>query len=382
MTRLVFAIVMAALGLALGGCDVRVNDGDTFSQEIGSDFFGAGGMLNLTEPVEGDALLAGGHVSVAGEVKGDLIVAGGEVSVGGNIGDDLYAAGGKVQLDAIVTGNARIAGGEVSVGPATVVAGALSLTGGSVEFDGDSHDYLQASGAKVRINGVVHGDATVRAEEVEIGPDTRIGGRLIVHSSSQPVVPESAVISGGVEYHETTPDRYFEDSENTVRTVAHGVGTFLWFAGVFIAGALFLFIFPGLSSRAAQFIASEPLKAIGLGFAVLVCVPVVAVLLLITVIGIPLALLLVPLYLLLLFLGWVTTALFLGQRGLSLARRSQPATTGWRLLALFLALVVLWLLGRIPVVGGWISFLALLAGIGSLVWQAWSRRERVVQAAI
>jgi len=382
MRRLVFAIAAVALGLALGGCDVRVNDGDAFSQEIGSDFFGAGGMLNLTEPVEGDALLAGGHVSVAGEVKGDLIVAGGEVSVGGNIGDDLYAAGGNVQLDAIVSGNARIAGGEVAVGPATVVAGALSLTGGSIEFDGDSHDYLQASGAKVRINGVVHGDATVRAEEVEIGPDTRIGGRLIVHSSSQPVVPESAVITGGVEFHEATPDRYFDDSGNTVRTVAHGVGTFLWFSGVFIAGALFLFIFPGLSSRAAQSVASEPLKAIGLGFAVLVCVPVVAVLLLITVIGIPLALLLVPLYLLLLFLGWVTSALFLGQKGLSLARGSQPATTGWRLLALFLALVVLWLLGRIPVVGGWISFVALLAGVGALAWQAWSRRESVVRAAI
>jgi hypothetical protein len=51
-------------------------------------------------------------------------------------------------------------------------------------------------------------------------------------------------------------------------------------------------------------------------------------------------------------------------------------------LALFLALVVLWLLGRIPVVGGWISFVALLAGVGALAWQAWSRRESVVRAAI
>ena len=296
----------------------------------------------------------------------NLIVAGGEVSVGGNIGDDLYAAGGNVKLDAIVTGNARIAGGDVAVGPATVVAGALSLTGANIEFDGDTHDYLQAAGAKVRINGVVHGDATVRAEEVEIGPDARIGGRLVVHSSAQPVVPPGAVVTGGVEFHEATPDRYFEDSGHTVRTVAHGIGTFLWFTGVFIAGALFLFVFPGLSSRAAQSIESRPLQVIGLGFAVLVCVPVVAVLLLITVIGIPLALLLVPLYLLLLFLGWVTSALFLGQKGLSLLRGARPPTIGRRLLALFVALVALWLLGRIPHVGGWISFLALLAGIGAL----------------
>jgi hypothetical protein len=371
-----------ALCVALSGCDVRLNDGDTFVREVGSNFFGAGGMLNLTEPVAGDAFLAGGHVSVASEVQGDLIVAGGELSVGGNIGDDLYAAGGNVKLDAIVAGNARIAGGEVAVGPATVVAGALSLTGGRVEFDGDTHDYLQASGATVRVNGVVHGDASVRAEEVEIGPDTRIGGRLIVHGASEPAIPEGAVITGGVEFHEISPDRYFEKTGDTVRMVVHGVGTVLWFAGVFLAGVLFLFVFPGLSSRAAEAIGREPLKSVGLGFAVLVCVPVIAVMLLITVIGIPLALLLLPLYLLLLFLGWVTTALFVGQKGLAAMRGSQPVTTGWRLLALFLALVLLWLLGHIPFVGGWIRFLALLAGIGALVWQAWSRRERVIQAAI
>ena len=382
MRLLSVAATALALGLALSGCDVRVNDGDVFSQELGSDFFAAGGMLNVTEPVAGDALLAGGHVSVASEVKGDLIAAGGEVSIGGNLGDDLYAAGGNVKLDAIVAGNARIAGGDIAVGPATVVSGALSLTGANIDFQGDAHDYLQAAGAKVRVDGNVRGDATVRAEEVEIGPQARIDGRLIVHSPTKPLVPETAVVTGGLEYHEVSPHAIVDEQEDTVRSVAHGVGTVLWFAGVFIAGALFLFVFPKFSSRAAQFIGSEPLKSVGLGFAVLVCVPVVGVILLITIIGIPLALMLVPLYCLLLFLGWVTSALFLGEKGLAMARPGQTASTGWRLLALLLALVLLALLGRIPFAGGWITFLALLAGIGALVWQAWARREATMQAVI
>jgi Flp pilus assembly protein TadB len=89
----------------------------------------------------------------------------------------------------------------------------------------------------------------------------------------------------------------------------------------------------------------------------------------------------IPLYLLLLFLGWVTAALFMGQRGLAVLRPGRPVTLGPRLVALFLALVALWLVKKLPVVGGIIGLVALIAGIGALVWQAWARRERQVAAA-
>ena len=51
------------------------------------------------------------------------------------------------------------------------------------------------------------------------------------------------------------------------------------------------------------------------------------------------------------------------------------------ILALFLALVALWLLRQIPLVGGLIAFVALLAGIGAFVWQAWNRREPAPRTA-
>jgi hypothetical protein len=164
------------------------------------------------------------------------------------------------------------------------------------------------------------------------------------------------------------------DERGPVREAVHWVGSVLWFAGVFFVGALFLVIFPGLSTRAAETIGRDPWQSLGLGLAILVCVPFVTVVLLITIIGIPLALLLVPLYLLLLFLGWIVTALFLGQRGLAMARRTVPASTGLRLLALLLALLVLSMVRHVPLVGGIVAFLALIAGIGALVSQGWARR--------
>jgi len=369
MTRRVRGAALVALALAaLTGCSVHYDGDDTVTHEFGSDYFGAGGMLNLTEPVGGDAILAGGHVSTASEVKGDLVAVGGEVSVGGAIGDDLYAAGGSVQFDAIVNGNARVAGGDINVGPATIVAGGVSLTGGQIVFEGVAHKYLQASGGTVRIDGEVIGDAEVRAKELVIGPSARIGGRLIYHGPSEPTVD----ISGGVEFHEQDVGRVFHDVQPEVRDAATGLGTLLWFLGVFVAGALFVLLLPGFTSEAAAAIGRKPLPSLGLGLAILLCVPFVAVVLLITIIGIPVALLLMSLYLLVLFLGWVIAALFVAQLGLAALRPGRPVTRGWQLLALLLGLVVLWLLKQLPLVGGLIGFVALLAGIGALTWRAFN----------
>jgi hypothetical protein len=369
------ALVAFALGTITTGCSVEIDGGDAVTHQLGSDYIGAGGMINLTDPVAGDAILAGGRISTANEIQGDLVVAGGELSIGGAIGDDLYAAGGDVQLDALVSGNARLAGGALSVGPATVVAGALSLAGGRVRYDGSTRGNLSASGGSVRLNGEVLGDAKVRAEDLEIGPDTRIGGRLVYHGPTEPVVPEGAVIAGGIEFHEDNARRYFGDEQSPSHETEHGVGSFLWFLGVFLAAALFLLLLPRFASDAAATIGRRPMAALGLGLAILLCVPFIAVVLLVTIIGIPLALLLMSLYVLVLFLGWVTAALFLAQRGLAALRPGRPVTRGWQLVALLLGLVALWLLRQVPFAGALIGFLALIAGIGALAWRTLNRRD-------
>ena len=92
-------------------------------------------MINLTEAVQGDALLAGGQVDIASEVQGDLVVAGGEVSVGGSVGDDLYAAGGNVSVDAIVAGNAIIERPDL-FGAAFLNAGYVNVLRGETTANG------------------------------------------------------------------------------------------------------------------------------------------------------------------------------------------------------------------------------------------------------
>jgi hypothetical protein len=146
---------------------------------------------------------------------------------------------------------------------------------------------------------------------------------------------------------------------------------------VFVAAALFRIVFPAFSQGAASVVGSKPLQSLGLGLAILACIPFVTVVLLITVIGIPLALLLIPIYLLVMFLGWATAALFVAQRGTEVLRPGRNVSLAMQLFALLLALGALWLVRQIPFVGGLIALTALLAGIGALVWRAWNGRQAV-----
>ena len=186
----------------------------------------------------------------------------------------------------------------------------------------------------MRINGTVDGDVKVGAEELVIGPDTRVSGTLFYGGPTAPDVPAGAVIAGGVKFNESHDREYWNDTGDTMRETASVVGSIVWFVGSFFVAALFAIVFPEAARRAAEFVGREPAKAVGVGFAMLLCLPIIGLLLVVTIIGIPLALLLIPVYLLLLFLGWVTTAMFLGQKGLAVVRAAQPVTPGWTIAAL------------------------------------------------
>ena len=57
------------------------------------------------------------------------------------------------------------------------ISGLLKAVEGRVLFEGNTHSNLRASGGSVRLDGEVHGDAEVRAEELLIGQtiNTNIG---------------------------------------------------------------------------------------------------------------------------------------------------------------------------------------------------------------
>ena len=339
------------------------------------DYFSAGGDVELDKRIEGDTALAGGRVAVRGPVKGDVLLAGGDINVTDTVGQNLYAAGGSIALSSQVAGNARLAGGKVTISHRGGIAGKASIAAASVQMAGRVGRYLAVYAESVRIEGEVGDDLRIVARFVEIGPEAKIGGKLIYRSPQPAQIAPSAVIAGGV----TQLDMAWPGGKiHSLARAATWVSLFVLLLSLLLVGIVMILAFPGFSADAARIMRSDPWKALGLGFALLLCLPVAATLFLISVVGIPLGVALLLFYPVMLLFGYITGALFLGDAaGAWVARRrARTFTAGWRYAALAGALFALLVVSEIPFVGGIAHFLLLLFGLGAFWICAYRRYLR------
>ena len=360
--------IFAAVGAGAAD-DARVS-------RSGSDVFIGGGSVTVHDAVGGDLFAAGGAVDVDAPVGGDAVAVGGKVRFGADVSQSVYAAGGQVNVNGKVGRNLRVAGGQVELGPKGEVAGNVSVAGGQVRLYGAVRGHVQAAGGRLLIDAPITGDVLATSGHVELGPRARITGKLRYRSGEALQQDPAAQVSGGIEQlvqgwggsAASAPPAH-EPARG-----GHGVGAigWLWTAGLVVLAAVLLAMAPVASTRFGVTLRERLGLSLVLGFVWLVCVPVLTLLLLLTVIGIPLALFVAALYLAVLPLAYVAAAVGLGDWALTRWQASHAATSGWRVGAAALALVLLTALSRVPWLGALLAFAVLLAGLGALLLQ-WRR---------
>lgn len=362
---------LSALLIALTACWASAQtsaDKPPAERDFGADHFVAGARVTLKQPVAGDLIAAGGNVEVDEPVNGDAVVAGGNLRFTANVGQSLYATGGQLRVDGKVGRNMRIAGGQVHLGPQAQVGGNISVGGGQVDIDGHVKGYLQAAGGQIAINGAIDGDVLASAGVIELGPKSRIGGKLRYASDKELKRDAAAVILGGIERLAGN------ETGSSYAKAGYGIGRvagWIWSVGLMLLAALIVAVFPGFCERVSASIQTRFGMSVLVGFIVLVCVPVAVIILLSTVIGIPLGLLAMGIYLVSLLPGYVSAGIGLGDWALRRLRTGLAERTAWRAGAAALAILVIALLARIPWLGGLVALLVLLMGLGALALQAW-----------
>jgi len=282
---------------------------------------------------------------------------GGDIDITQAVDGPLALIGGNVAVGAPVAGKVRLVGGKVTIASNAVIAGDVQAAGGDVKIDGTIDGSLHAAGGNVRINGPVSGDASIAAGKLELGPDARIQGKLLFRGENLRRDPAAQVV-GGVEQR---LGRWREPA--AAERFTHG---WFWTAGLMVLAALIAAALPGPSNRMAGELRDHPWVTLLLGFVALITIPAAAVLMMITIIGIPIGVMAMLGYLLLLLVGYVWLAAVVGGLLLDRVKPEVAALAGWRAGMAVLAMLVIALLVRVPLIGGMAHLVALVLGVGMI----------------
>jgi hypothetical protein len=253
-------------------------------------------------------------------------------------------------------------------------------------FDGD---ISVPAGEQADVVLVVKGDADIAGT---VNVLTVIDGTATVHGAT---VEDIAVISGTVDLQDgTTVLGNVRSIESTVTQAPgveiagdiKGLDADLFAFGMVIGPAILLFVLGlALASvvaglllaavaarqvRAAErVIATEPLKAFGVGLLGVIVIPILAIVAIVTIVGAPLGLgVLLGFLPLLAFAGFLVAGIFVGEE--ILGSRKEPETQHPYRGAL-LGIVLLQIVGVVPVVGGLVTAVASLLGFGAILLLAW-----------
>jgi len=321
-----------------------------------------GENVDIDGVVTGDVFALAHRVTIRGQVQGNVFVGAQDIEVSGEISGSLHAIGSRVYVEGKIDHNAYVLGENFDLAQDAMVQSDvwMRVDGGVVE--GRVGRDVYAAGRWLEIRGEIDRSLWVRDMRVSVMPAARIGGDINAAQEDDETIELSPDAVLGGELH--TERIAYEYGSSFAR---FSEGSFYLFLGLrlaaaFLAGMLLHFaapwIFGGRLETAVEFF-----RNMGVGLIALIAIPLALGLVFITLVGIPIALLGGCGYLAALYCSGLLTAALVGTSILEPSSRDTQAFGLPLLLGLFLVM-----LGTsLPFVGGPMSAVVGLTGMGLLV---------------
>ena len=329
-----------------GAGNVVIGDETPTATEFDRDLFWTGENFTLTDASVSKDLFALGY---------------GLQLTNTTIGNSLRTGSYDLTLQNVTVDNNITSGAySVTVDQDSKIDGAAYFAAYSVAFDGEAKA-LYVAANEITFNGKVDGNVYLAANNVTIGKDAEITGKLTVKTSKEPTIPETASIGT---YNFEVSEETETDTETVVEeakgeTFGSVVLNILYWLAATIVIALFFCLFSNRElNRAARMVVKHPV-AMGLsGLITLLVIPMLALLLCITSVGAPAAGLIALLTL-------VAVLFAVPYTGASAARAVLPRLN--KVLASIIGAAVLSLVTAIPYFGTFVRFLCVIYVIGYYV---------------
>jgi len=374
------AVVMGALALMValapsaGAAEQRRGDPNytlAAGEVIHTDLIVSADSTRIDGDVEGDLITFSRSVTVNGHIKGDIIAFSQELRVNGPVDGNVRAFVQNLQLYGTVAHNVLAWAGDVNLDQDGKVNGTLTAGSGHLEVNGKLVGDLLAFSGDVDINGQLGRNARIRGGHLTIGSRAEIAGETVALLRQSPDVATSAKMGSPLDW--TLAKRGSETSYSSGRYYLHQI---LKWGASFLFGLVLLFVVPGFFFDAVK-ACSKTAPAIGFGVLFLFAIPLAAIIVSITVVGLGVGISAMLLWLIAIYAAQVLVGAWLGEKILGAS-----AGVGAALGRLALGLAILRALGMLPFLGGWISFVVVIWGIGAVALASYKNMRPQVAAAV
>ena len=312
---------------------------ETDYEYIDSDLFLYDNNIEISQDVNGNVFAYGSTVNISGEISGDIFI---------------FANSLTIEDDSIIYGNVFTYATDVKI--AGIVSDVYAISNNfSLEPNGGIARNLYLMSNTVSIGGKISRDAFISSENLSLG--NTLGDNT------------EAVIQGDINY---TP--VATDSSNVVWSVIFNLITTLLFA--FVVIMLSIWLTPKFKDRVSEIVAKKSFVAFGIGILVFLVSIVLAFILFIFSYGFGVAIALALIALLVLAYSISNTVFSMAIGKLIADKLNLNKNVAF---VLFSLLVVLILEGisYIPYVGGPITFITSIVGLGTLCINAYKRKDLV-----
>lgn len=352
-------------------------------QTVANDLIVMAQSAKIDGTVEGDLIAFAGTVTVNGEVKGDLIAFGQSVTVTGTVRGSILAFGQAMRIGGTIEGNARcgahqlVISGQIAknatifteafdLDPKAAIGGSLTVFGARFGLDGRVGRDVLAFAQFLRVSGFVGGSATMKGTHLTIESGAEIKGSTEFRGREEPEVASDAKLASPVKFEKLVrASRFLEFNYYKWQGVR-------W-AASFLFGMVLVWLAPVFFREAMQG-GKDVALTFGAGAVALLAPLFAAIIACITLVGLAVGIGTLMLWNIGLYAAKIFAGAWLGETVLG-----ESEGIGGLLGRMALGLLILRAGTQLPYVGGWITLLMLLWGIG-LLGRAVYRRIRVQPA--
>ena len=312
------------------------------------DNFYADRELKIEKSIGKTTFAAGNNVDVSSNIDGVSFIAGKDVTLSSSQ-DHLFAAGQTVNLEGVSTKDAFLAGSNLNIQASSIRD--LYAAGQNIRIDSDISRNAYLAGETVIINSRINGDVYVDAATIKVGKDAEIVGTL--------KYDETAKLNILGKVNKKKSHKSVEVEVKPInKFITTLTGTLYSYVALLIIGFIVL-----ATSKSFKKIDKEEkklsyvLKSSLIGFIALVMIPVTSILLMVTTIGIPLGIIALVLYFILIYLSALGTSYYFGKWAFGKSIKNDY-------LVLPISLLIYYVVRLIPYIGGFITFITLIFGLG------------------